>query len=273
MPLYMDLHKGLQGVTKEEVEHLHTLDVQCQDKYDVKFQKFYINEKEGTVFCLVEAPNMEAAKACHQEAHGNMPCEMVEVLPSDYTSYMGLGGVKPSGMVVHPDGKIDSAVRSFLFTDIVGSTELTEKYGDIVAMSVVRKHNEIVRNSLRKNNGNEIKHTGDGIMASFISTVKAVNSALEIQKALSEYREKHPETPLHVRIGVNAGEPVTERDDFFGAAVQLSKRICDAAGSDQVLISEVVKELCLGRNFKFTDLGKQNFKGLTMPVKIFSVDK
>ncbi len=109
-------------------------------------------------------------------------------------------------------------------------------------------------------------------MASFISTVKAVNSALEIQKALKEHREKHMGIDLHVRIGVNSGEPVTEGDDFFGAAVQLSKRICDFAELDQVLISEVVKELCLGRNFKFTDLGKQNFEGLTMSVKIYSAE-
>lgn len=270
MPLYMDLHKGLKGINREEVEHLHLLDVQVQDKYDVKYHKFYINVEEGTIFCLVEAPNKEACTACHHEAHGELPCEIIEVHPSDYTSYMGLGGATPSGMAVHPDGKIDSAVRTFLFTDIVESTSLTENYGDILAMTILRKHNEIVRYSIQKNNGNEVKHTGDGIMASFISTSKAVRGALEIQKELKEYRVKNPNVPLHVKIGINAGEPVTEGDDFFGAAVQLSKRICDLAEPDQVLISEVVKELCLGRNFKFSDLGEQTLKGFTLPVKVFA---
>jgi class 3 adenylate cyclase len=269
MPLYMDLHKGLKGVKREEVENSHLQDVQVQDKYGVKYHKFYINEEEGTVFCLIEAPNKEACAAVHIEAQGVEACEIIEVHPSDYSSYMGLGNATPTGLAVHPDGKIDSAVRNFLFTDIVGSTSLTEKYGDIVAMTILRKHNEIVRDSLQKNNGNEVKHTGDGIMASFNSTSKAVRSALEIQDVLREYREKNPNIPLHVKIGINAGEPVTEGNDFFGAAVQLSKRICDLAGPDQILISQVVKELCLGRNFNFSDLGKYDLKGFTLPVNVF----
>ena len=92
---------------------------------------------------------------------------------------------------------------------------------------------------------------------------------MEIQIALREYREKNPNVPLHLRIGINAGEPVTEGNDFFGAAVQLSKRICDLAEPDQILISEVVKELCMGRNFQFSNLGEHNLKGFTLPVKVF----
>jgi hypothetical protein len=219
MPLYMDLHRGVKELKKEEVENLHLLDLQVQDKHGVKIHKFYINEQEGTAFCLFEAPNKEACLACHIEAHGEeagMPCEIIEVHPADYTSYMGPGSATPTGWAVHPAGKIDSAVRIFLFTDIAGSTSLTEKYGDILAMTILRKHNEIVRYSIQKNNGNEVKHTGDGIMASFISPSKALRSALEIQIALKEYREKNPNVPLHLRIGLNAGEPVTEGNDFFG---------------------------------------------------------
>ncbi|MFC0775500.1 adenylate/guanylate cyclase domain-containing protein [Terrimonas alba] len=110
-------------------------------------------------------------------------------------------------MAVHPDGKVDSAVRTFLFTDIVGSTSLTEEYGDIMAMTILRKHNEIVRDNLNNNNGREVKHTGDGIMATFSSTSKAVRTALEIQKDLAAYREANPGIHLHVKIGINAGNP------------------------------------------------------------------
>ena len=78
-----------------------------------------------------------------------------------------------------------------------------------------------------------------------------------------------PRNHLHVKIGINAGEPVTEGDDFFGAAVQLSKRLCDLADPGQVLISEVVKGLCMGRNFQFADLGDQNLKGFAQPLKVF----
>jgi class 3 adenylate cyclase len=269
MPLYMDLHKGIHGIKTEEAEKAHMLDVAVQDKHNVKYHKFWVNEESGTVFCLIEAPNKEACSACHAEAHGNMACEIIEVHPSDVTTFLGPGNTARTGLAVHPDGKVDSAVRTFLFTDIVGSTNLTDEYGDIMAMTILRKHNEIVRNNLQINNGKEIKHTGDGIMAAFDSTSKAVRAGLEIQKDLAAYREENPRIHLHVKIGLNAGEPVTEGDDFFGAAVQLTKRLCDLADPGQVLISEVVKGLCMGRNFQFADLGDQNLKGFAQSVKVF----
>ncbi|HUQ67776.1 MAG TPA: adenylate/guanylate cyclase domain-containing protein, partial [Flavitalea sp.] len=91
------------------------------------------------------------------------------------------------------------------------------------------------------------------------------------QNDLKDYREKCPNIPLHVRIGINAGEPVTERNDFFGAAVQLTKRICDFAAPDQILISDIVKGLCMGRNFQFEEITAQNLKGFINPVKTFIV--
>ena len=86
-----------------------------------------------------------------------------------------------------------------------------------------------------------------------------------------EYRNKNPNTPLHVRIGINAGEPVTEGNDFFGAAVQLTKRICDVASPDQILISDIVKGLVMGRNFKLEELAAVTLKGFSQPVKTFIV--
>ena len=271
MPLYMDLHKGIKGLTLENAEKAHMQDEAIQDLMGVKYHKFYINVTEGTIFCLVEAPNKEACIQCHRNSHGDLPCEIIEVNPSDFSAVFGDEGATLTGVAVHPDGNIDSAVRTILFTDIVGSTDLTEHYGDIIAMTIIRKHNEIVRESLQKNVGREIKHTGDGIMASFASPSKAVRAALEIQESLKAYRQQNPNVPLNVRIGLNAGEPVTEGGDFFGIAVQLSKRICDLAISNQVYISEIVKSLCMGRNFQFSALGAFDLKGISQPTNIYEV--
>lgn len=271
MPLYMDLHKNIKGLKKEDAEKAHLLDVEQQEKHGVKYHKFWMNEAQGTLFCLVEAPDKESCNACHADAHGDLACEIIEVEPSDVATYLGEGIATPTGIVVHPDGKIDSAVRTFLFTDIVDSTNLTGEFGDIVAMRIVRKHNEIVRHRLRMNNGKEVKHTGDGIMAIFDSASKAVRSAMQIQQDVTEYRTVNPDIHLYLRIGINAGEPVTEGNDFFGVAVQLAKRICDTAKPDQVYLSDIVKGLCMGRSFNFSDLGDHNLKGLSQPVKIFTV--
>ena len=271
MPLYMDLHRGLTGVSREDAEHAHHLDEQVQDKYGVKYHKFWLNEETGTIFCLVEAPNKEACAHVHEEAHGMKACEIIEVHPSDYTTMMGPDNATPTGIAVDPDGKLDAAIRTFLFTDIVNSTSLTEQYGDIVAMTILRKHNEIVRNSLQAHAGTEVKHTGDGIMASFMTSSKAIRSALRMQESLKVYRANHPSIPLHIRIGINAGEPVTEGNDFFGAAVQLTKRICDFAASDQILISDVVKGLCMGRSFQLEELTAESLKGFANPIKTYIV--
>ncbi len=92
-----------------------------------------------------------------------------------------------------------------LFTDIEGSTSLTQHLGDARAQEVLRTHDRIVREALQAHDGSEIKHTGDGIMASFQSASGAIECAVDILKALDSRNEANPDTPLRVRIGLNAG--------------------------------------------------------------------
>lgn len=79
MPLYMDIHKGLDGLTAEAVTGAHAKDLQVQQKHGVKYLKYWFNEADGTVFCLCEAPSKEAAEAVHREAHGLVADEIVEI--------------------------------------------------------------------------------------------------------------------------------------------------------------------------------------------------
>jgi len=272
MPLYMDFHKGVHGITDDEMKQVHQADLDVQDKHGVKYHKFWMNKEAGTIFCLAEGPSKEACIAVHGEAHGHLACEIIEVQESDVALFMGQAGTNDIGRVVHTDGQYDAAVRTFLFTDIVGSTDLTQLVGDAKAIAVIRKHNEIVRDNIILNNGKEVKHTGDGIMACFVSAFKAVNCAREIQKNLKDFRDNNADYPLHVRIGLNTGEPVTEGDDFFGVAVQLAARICNKAESGQVLVSNIVKELCMGKVVSFIDMGHTELKGFSSPVSIYEVD-
>jgi len=268
----MDLHKGIHGVTKDELKQIHQADLNVEGKHGVHIHKFWLNEEAGTIFCLFEAPSKEACAAVHVEAHGMTACEIIEVQSTDVLLFMGQGGTDDIGMAVHTDGQYDSSVRTFLFTDIVGSTDLTQMVGDAKAMAIIRKHNEIVRSSIITNSGKEVKHTGDGIMASFASAFKAVNCAREIQKNLKNFRDNNPGYPSHVRIGLNTGEPVTEGDDFFGVAVQMAARICNKADSNKVLVSSIVKDLCMGKTVNFIDLGQTELKGFSSPVSIYEVD-
>ena len=79
MPLYMDIHKGVEGLTAEAVAGAHKKDLEVQEKHGVKYLKYWYNEAEGAVFCLFEAPSKEAGETVHREAHGLVADEIIEV--------------------------------------------------------------------------------------------------------------------------------------------------------------------------------------------------
>ncbi len=158
-------------------------------------------------------------------------------------------------------------VHTILFTDMEGSTTLTERLGDAKAQELRRTHDSIVRDALKAQGGSETKHTGDGIMASFPSASRAIECAVAVQRAIAGQGE----TPLRVRIGLNAGEPVVEEKDLFGTAVNLAKRICDQAEPGQILVSDVVQQLAAGKGFTFADKGEATLKGFEKPVRLHEV--
>ena len=162
---------------------------------------------------------------------------------------------------------VSGAPMTILFTDMEGSTILTERLGDAKAQGLRRTHDSIVREALKAQGGSETKHTGDGIMASFPSASRAIECAVAVQRAIAQQGE----TPLRVRIGLNAGEPVAEDADLFGTAVNLAKRICDQAEPGQILVSDVVQQLAAGKGFTFADKGEATLKGFEKPVRLHEV--
>jgi class 3 adenylate cyclase len=160
---------------------------------------------------------------------------------------------------------------TILFTDVEGSTALTERLGDAKAREVLRNHERIVREALRAHGGAEVKAMGDGFMASFSSATRALECAVAMQRAFAAHDDEHPETPIRVRIGLNAGEPIAEDEDLFGTAVQVAARVCARAQPCQILASNVVQELAAGKGFVFSDQGEATLKGLDKPVRLYDL--
>lgn len=274
MPTYMDIHE-LHGVTPEEAAKAHAQDVEVQDKYGVNYLKYWVNEDRGKVFCLVEAPNAEAANHVHREAHGMIAERIIEVQPEVAEGFLGGVELNAAGAAVIPGGAADArdpGIRTILFTDIVESTTLTQRVGDDLAMEFLHIHDTVVRNALAGANGREVKHTGDGIMASFVSAAAAVRCASQIQRELAKHQEEGDrQRPIKVRIGAAAGEPVEHHSDLFGATVQLAARLCSHAQPEQIVVSNVVAELCTGKLLPFQDLGELVLKGFDRPVRAHAV--
>ncbi len=171
-----------------------------------------------------------------------------------------------------PPAPSPSGVHTILFTDITDSTALTQRFGDERAQELVRAHNGIVREALAAQGGTEIKHTGDGIMASFASAAGALGCAVAIQRVVTLRQAQGGDTEsLAVHIGLNAGEPVAEERDLFGTSVQLARRICDEAASGEILVSDVVRQLAAGKGFLFADRAAVALKGFEEPVRLYEV--
>jgi class 3 adenylate cyclase len=176
-----------------------------------------------------------------------------------------------------------SGVHTILFTDIVSSTALTQRLGDTRMQELVRAHDAIVREALRTSGGHEIKHTGDGIMASFGTASAALECAISIQRAVADAGraagrggpDPRPLTLdpglLQVHVGLNAGEPVAEDGDIFGASVQLARRLCDHSEAGQIVVADVVRQLALGKGFSFQPLPEATLKGFDEPVRAYEL--
>jgi len=269
MPIFMDRH-DLRGAKAEDVAEAHRRDVDIQDRHGVKYMAYWFDEERGSGFCLVHAPDAATAERVHREAHGEVANAIIPVDLTAVEAFLGRIG-DPRATGGGPAPAVDPGRRAVMFTDIVGSTEMTARLGDAAALELVRVHDALVRRGLQAYGGREVKHTGDGIMAAFDKVANAVSAAADIQRRFAAYNSEASES-LRVRIGIHAGEPVEENNDLFGTTVQLAYRLCSEAEADGVVVSGLVRELCAEDSALFAALGERRLKGFAEKVQVFRFD-
>jgi class 3 adenylate cyclase len=264
MPWYLDRHDA-PGLTPDALAQAHLQDLEIQDRYDVKYVSYWFDPAAGSVFCLAHGPDRDAVNAVHRDSHGLEASAIIELERGSLEAFLGPPPAHPPG-----EAYVAPGVRAILFTDLCNSTALTQSLGDAAAMAILRDHDTLVRSALERHGGREVKHTGDGIMASFASVASSVDAAVGIQAGVAS-RNAGAEVPIDLRIGIAAGEPVTEHEDLFGAAVQLAARLCAAAPPAGIVVSVAVRELCIGKTFRFQDVGPLELKGFSAPTPAFAV--
>jgi class 3 adenylate cyclase len=266
MPIYMDRH-DLRGLKADDVAEAHRRDVDIQDRHGVKYMAYWFDEGNGAAFCLVNAPDPETAERVHREAHGAVAHSIIPVDLATVEAFLGRIS-DPRAAPGSAAPAVDAALRAVMFTDIVGSTEMTARLGDAAALELVRAHDAVVRRELEVYGGREVKHTGDGIMASFDKVANAVRAAAAIQRGFAAFNAGASE-PLSVRIGIHAGEPVEDQNDLFGSTVQLAARLCAEAEPDGIVLSGLVREMCGEDAERFVPLGERQLKGFAEKVPMF----
>jgi class 3 adenylate cyclase len=166
-------------------------------------------------------------------------------------------------------------VLTFLFTDVVGSSEITERVGDERWIDILRAHNAIVRAELSAHQASWSKSLGDGFMAAFPSATKALKCAISIQRDFAEYNDDHPEEPLFLKFGLHTGTAVLEADDFYGGAVNIAARITGEAKGGEILVSTRLKEIAViaegPGEFSFDAEREVRLRGVSEPVRVWAV--
>jgi AraC-like DNA-binding protein len=228
MPVFLDLHQAgdYEAMpTVDDIKKNHIADLATQKKYGVRFIQYWINEHDGMVFCMMEGPDKEACAAVHREAHGNMPCNIIEIKGGDYESHIGQEGkVNEFDIVENPDGTIDNGSRTFLAIEVLIASDIQASL-------------QKVGETIRKYNGRETNHLTARIVAAFNSGRNAVKCAADILSTI-----KH-DGINEVYIGISAGQPLTINDTFFGRALKATHRLCDVSPNGKILASRVIRHI------------------------------
>ncbi len=165
-------------------------------------------------------------------------------------------------------GPARRVVKTFMFTDIVRSTNLVEALGDEAWENLLRWHDQMLRSLFGAHQGEEVVATGDGFFVGFDSPEPAIACAVAIQRGLSEHRQKHGFAP-QVRIGLHASDATQVGANFSGKGVHEAARIAAQAEAGEILASS---ETAAGARFPRSDARSLTLKGISEPMEVVSLD-
>jgi AraC-like DNA-binding protein len=239
MPIYMDVHI-VPGVQANDVAAAHYKDLLHAPDFSCKCMTYWIDEERESIFCLIEAPNKDAVVDMHREAHGLVPNKIIEVNSTVVESFLGRifdpeeAEVTPAGLKIFKD----PSFRILMVTAVDDAFILENKLGKEKSADLLNQHNTIIRNNIKRFEGREVEHEGNGFIVSFASASKAVSCALHIQKEMTEA------DLLGFKVGINCGEPIQgSNNELFGDTIQFAKNLCTIAKNNQVTITSQVKNL------------------------------
>src|SRR5579872_140587 len=122
MPLFIDLHID-HNLTPDLIKKCHVADKAIQAKYGVRYLQILLNQPQGYLFCLIEGPDKESCAKVHQEAHGQIACNILEITESDFSALLANTKKDGTDFTLTSDGTIDTGMRALLALSLLGSPE------------------------------------------------------------------------------------------------------------------------------------------------------
>ena len=240
MPIYMDRHI-VPGIEAKHAAQAHREDLKIQDEYGCRCMTYWVDEERGSAFCLIDAPDMESVKKMHDKAHGLIPHEIVQVNSNVVEAFLGRV-TDPDGYYDgdDPDLKIfnDPAFRIILVAQAKDSKLLKNELGSKKAAKLLALYHEILREQLREHQGREVELEGEQFIASFVSVTQAIACTAGVQKGLHVAGEL-----IGLRMGLNAGMPVTKDKSIFGDVIRMAEYLCLTGVPNQTIMASIIKEI------------------------------
>ncbi len=240
MPIYMDRHI-VPGIEAKNAAQAHREDMLIQDEYGCRCMTYWVDEDRGHAFCLIDAPNEEAVRKMHDRAHGLIPHDIVQVNSNVVEAFLGRI-TDPVGYYDSDDHDLkifnDPAFRIILVSQTKDSRLLKNELGSKKTEKLLTLYHEIMREQLHENQGREVELKGERFIASFVSVTQAVACAAEVRKRLHVAGEL-----IDLRIGLNAGMPVSKDESIFGDVIRMAEYLCCAGESSQIVMASIIREI------------------------------
>ncbi|MDB4293462.1 DUF4242 domain-containing protein, partial [Maribacter sp.] len=240
MPIYMDLHI-VPGVIAEHVAEAHQEDLKIQGNYGCRVMTYWVDEDHGSAFCLMEAPDKESVIEMHNDAHGLIPHEIIEVNSGIVQAF--LGRIKyPENHSVSVDSGLkifnDPAFRIILVITTIKAKLLEHNLGTTKAQEILYQFTRIVKQQIAKHEGRLVEMEGEGFVVSFVSAAQGLHCAQGIQHQIASISAQ-----IGLGMSLNAGLPVDKSDRLFGTTIGFAHHLCAIAESNQIVLASIVHEL------------------------------
>lgn len=268
MPIYMDRHDVSNDVTAEIVADLHREDLKVQHKFCCKGLTYWFDDERKTAFCLYEAPNEEAIRKMHNEAHGQVPNRVIEVDHSIVESFLGRIEDPEKSQKTALNIINDPAFRTIMVVGI--KPDSLKETLDKKLNTIIAGQQKIIVGIVILYKGRLVKQNSDHFLVSFDSVTNAVLCALQIESEFEKRPASRYGSLLKLHIGLNSGVPVSEKEGFFEDTIKAAHSFFDLVKGTVVLSSEV-KELYESEN-KNTPLLSGTVVALTPPEEKFLKD-
>lgn len=235
MPIYMDYHFNPGGVTLEEVKRAHVADVNTQERFNVKYHQFWINEAAGTVFCLMEGPSAEACAEVHREAHGNVACNVIEVNPTLVEVFLGKPHKIDHGVVYDFDNEVDSGFRYILVVNLIAKTN-AQTYENLQNFTFPVDARQFALKTISAFRGNEISNLKDDDMIFVFQNSSQILSCATALKKRYDFDNQN-DSLFEYRMALHFGQPVTEQEGLFEDSISYTKQLAIIANDTNIIAS------------------------------------